>query len=114
MPFDPNSRDYDDCPVEAAMQVLGGKWKSVILSRLLLEGTLRFGELRNSICSITPRMLTAQLRELEAEGLVHREIYPEVPPRVEYSLTDFGRSLQPALIALADWAEDYLKPRRKP
>ena len=108
MPFDPSRHSYDNCPVEAATQIIGGKWKSVILSRLMLEGVMRFGALRKSIPVITPRMLTAQLRQMEADGLVTRTIYPEVPPRVEYDLTDVGRALQPALMALADWSVDYL------
>ena len=99
--------DYVNCPVEAVFGVIGGKWKAVILFRLSMA-TMRFGELRRVLCKVTPRMLTNQLRELERDGLVHREVYAQVPPKVEYSLTDLGRSLIPALTALKDWSEAYI------
>lgn len=101
--------DYANCPVEAAFDVIGGKWKAVILFRLSLA-TMRFGELRRVMCKVTPRMLTNQLRELEGDGLVHRKVYAQVPPKVEYSLTDLGRTLIPALTALKEWSEVYVYP----
>ncbi len=103
------SRDYQcsyGCPVEATLDVIGGKWKGVILFDLL-EEPKRFGELRRLLPSITQRMLTHQLRELESDGLVHREVFREVPPRVEYSLTEFGRSLEPILLLMRDWGDKY-------
>ena len=103
--------DYTDCPVEAALDMIGGKWKAVILFRLF-EGTKRFNELRRLHPNITQRMLTNQLRELERDGLVHREVYPQVPPKVEYSLTPDGRTLKPVLLALERWGEGQALPRR--
>jgi len=94
------------CPVELTLDVIGGKWKGAILFHLL-DGRIRFNELRRLLPRVTQRMLTLQLRELEADGLVHREVYAEVPPRVEYSLTDFGRTLEPMVIAMKDWGNRY-------
>jgi DNA-binding HxlR family transcriptional regulator len=94
------------CPVEATLDVIGGKWKGVILYKLL-ERPRRFSELKRELPTITQRMLTLQLRELEADGLVHREIYKEVPPRVEYSLTEFGKTLEPILLAMLTWGGQY-------
>ncbi|WP_044482051.1 winged helix-turn-helix transcriptional regulator [Paenibacillus antibioticophila] len=96
------------CPVEATLEVIGGKWKGVILYHLL-SGTKRFNEFRRLMPDITQRMLTLQLRELEKDGLVHREIYREVPPKVEYSLTEFGLTLQPIIMLMRDWGERYNK-----
>ena len=90
----PDSKTYN-CPVEAAIDVFGGKWKPLILW-WLHQRTWRFAELRRQIPGITEKMLTHQLRELEADGIVLREVYPTVPPKVEYSLTDYGRSLKRA------------------
>lgn len=95
---------YALCPVEATLDMIGGKWKGVILFRLT-EGTKRFGELRKLLPKVTQRTLTQQLRELEADGLVSRKIFAEVPPKVEYSLTDLGRSLKPLLVKLRDWGQ---------
>jgi DNA-binding HxlR family transcriptional regulator len=92
--------------MEATLDLIGGKWKGVILFRLL-EGTKRFGELRRLLCKITQRSLTQQLRELEADGLVARKVYAEVPPRVEYSLTPRGHSLEPVLAALMEWGNAH-------
>lgn len=94
------------CAVEAALQFIDGKWKGVILYHLL-DGTMRFNEIRRAIPSVTQRMLTNQLRELEADGLVDRRVYAEVPPKVEYSLTAQGLSLRPVLLALKAWGEEH-------
>lgn len=96
------------CSVEAAIGILDGKWKSIILWHLLTEDTLRFGEIRKRIPNVTQRMLTNQLRELEDDGMLHREVYPQVPPKVEYSLTPLGRSLRPILLALKAWGDEHL------
>lgn len=95
-----------DCPTELAMEILGGKWKLVVLEHLRF-GVRRFGELQRLLPAITPRMLTRQLRELETDGVVHRHVYPVVPPKVEYSLTDLGRRLGPLLTELRAWGERY-------
>jgi DNA-binding HxlR family transcriptional regulator len=95
------------CPVEAAIAVIGGKWKGVILYHL--SDTKRFNELRKLIPSVTQRMLTKQLRELERDGIVLRTVYAQVPPKVEYSLTRFGETLRPILRELETWGNRYLK-----
>ena len=94
------------CPVETTLMLIGSKWKVLIL-RDLMPGTKRFGELRRSIGSVSQKVLTAQLRDTEACGLVNRRVYAEVPPRVEYSLTELGRSLRPILDAMWAWGEAY-------
>ena len=94
------------CPVETTLTLIGDKWKVLIL-RDLLPGTKRFGELKKSIGNVSQKVLTAQLRDMEKSGLVNRKVYPKVPPHVEYSLTELGRSLQPILDALRDWGEEY-------
>jgi len=94
------------CPTELAISVVGQKWKLVIMERLR-ERIWRFGELQRSLSGITARMLTRQLRELEADGLVLRTVYPVVPPRVDYSMTPLGRSLEPVLTGLRAWGEHY-------
>lgn len=99
------------CPVEATLELIGGKWKGLVLYHLL-QGTLRFNELRRKLPSVTQRMLTRQLRELEAAGLIVRTIYAEIPPRVEYTLTEHGESLRPVILALREWGQDYLTTRR--
>jgi len=96
------------CPVEATLDVVGGRWKAVILFHLL-DGTKRFGDLKRFLAKVTQRMLTLQLRQLEEDGVICRKVYAEVPPRVEYSLTDFGRTLEPILHAMLDWGEAYQK-----
>ena len=97
------------CPVEATLALIGGKYKALILWRLS-GGTLRFSQLQKHIPA-TARMLTLQLRELEQDGLVSRTVYPEVPPRVEYAMTDLGRSLMPILTAMRDWGAEYLRSK---
>ena len=94
------------CPVETTLTLIGDKWKVLIL-RDLMPGTKRFGELKKSIGSVSQKVLTAQLRAMEESGLVHREVYAEVPPRVEYSLTELGRSLKPILDSMSAWGEGY-------
>lgn len=90
------------CPVEATLEVIGGKWKGIILFHLL-GGTMRFSELQRAAGTVTQRMLTKQLRELETDGVISRKVYPVVPPKVEYSMTEKGRSLEPILVAMRDW-----------
>lgn len=96
------------CPVERVTSLIGGKWKSVILHHLFDNGTLRFGELQKHIGGVTQKMLTAQLRELEKDGLIKRKIYPQVPPKVEYSLTDLGYSLRPIIEDMKAWGDTHL------
>jgi DNA-binding HxlR family transcriptional regulator len=96
------------CTVEAALEVIGGKWKCVILFHLL-SGTKRFNELRRLVPNVTQRMLTLQLRELENDGIVERKIYQQIPPRVDYSLTEFGRTLEPILLIVKDWGNQYIE-----
>lgn len=98
------------CDVEATLSVVGGRWKPVLLCHLL-EGRKRFGELRRLTPNATERMITLQLRELEADGVVARHVFAEVPPRVEYELTEFGRSLEPILVLMQDWGSAF-KVRR--
>lgn len=96
------------CPVETTLMLIGNKWKVLIL-RDLMPGTKRFGKLKKSIGSVSQKVLTAQLRDMEEKGLVNRKVYAEVPPRVEYSLTETGKSLKPILDAMKDWGEEYKK-----
>ncbi|WP_034603055.1 winged helix-turn-helix transcriptional regulator [Maridesulfovibrio frigidus] len=101
-----NGKEYK-CFFELTLLVIGGKWKPIILYLLFREKVLRFGELRKKMPEITERMLTKQLRELEGDGLVHREVYKVVPPKVEYSLTPIGVSLMPVLESMRDWGVGY-------
>ena len=94
------------CPVESTLKVIGGKWKILILW-YLEDGTKRFNELKRELPLITQKMLTQQLRELEADGVVHRKVYAQVPPKVEYSLTELGVSLKPVLAAMCEWGQEY-------
>ena len=98
------------CPVAATLELIGGKYKALILWNLA-EKKLRFSELRNVIQGATPKMLTQQLRELEAHNLIHREVFAVVPPKVEYSLTELGRSLMPILVSMRDWGSSYLRKK---
>lgn len=95
------------CPVETTLKIIGDKWKVLIL-RDLFTGTKRFNELKRSLTTITQKMLTQQLRELENDGIIHREVYPIVPPKVEYSLTELGKTLKPVIDSMYDWG-NYLK-----
>jgi DNA-binding HxlR family transcriptional regulator len=94
------------CPIEITMAIIGGKWKVAILFHLL-DGKLRFGEIKKLLPGISQRVLTVQLRELESDRILTRKVYPEVPPRVEYKLTAFGKSLAPTLIEMGNWGETY-------
>lgn len=96
------------CSVEATLAVIGGRWKSVIIFHLLHDDAMRFGELKKSINGITQRMLTNQLRELEADKVIKRKVYAEVPPKVEYSLTDYGRTLEPIMLAMRNWGAEHM------
>ena len=98
--------EWPACPVETTLMIIGDKWKVLIL-RDLLGGTMRFGELKKSIGHISQKVLTAQLRDMEEKGLLTRKVYAEVPPRVEYTLTETGCSLKPVLDALSQWGEAY-------
>jgi DNA-binding HxlR family transcriptional regulator len=99
----PEGADYTSQAMEA-LRCLEGKWKMIILSRLFARPVWRFSELERSVPGISQKMLIQQLKEMAADGLVQRKAYPEVPPRVEYALTDIGRALAPAMVALLDWA----------
>lgn len=101
-------RELPACPVETTLLLIGDKWKVLIL-RDLINGTKRFGELKKSIGSVSQKVLTAQLRDMEASGLVSRKVYAQVPPRVEYTLTETGYSLKPILDAMLEWGVDYKK-----
>ncbi|NJR64557.1 MAG: helix-turn-helix transcriptional regulator [Leptolyngbyaceae cyanobacterium CRU_2_3] len=96
------------CPVETTLDAIGGRWKVLIL-RELMQGVRRFNELHRLLHGITQKMLTQQLREMEEDGLVYREVYLQVPPKVEYSLTDTGKTLQPVLEAMHEWGKQYLQ-----
>ncbi len=100
------SKPIPACPVEMTLQLIGDKWKILIL-RDLLTGTKRFGELKKSVTGITQKVLTSNLRDMESSGLLTREVFPEVPPRVEYTLTDTGYSLEPILDSMYSWGENY-------
>lgn len=96
------------CKFETALDILVGKWKPVILLRLFANGTMRFSELQRAIPDITKKMLTQQLRELEYHDIVHREIYQQIPPKVEYSITEYGQRMTPLLQAMNDWGEGHI------
>ena len=101
-------QDEYKCPLEVTMEIIGGKYKGVIIGHLI-DKTLRYNELQKLISHATPKMLIQQLKELEADGIIQRKLYPVVPPKTEYSLTDFGQTLAPILDAMCDWGTDYLK-----
>lgn len=106
------SKQFPECPVEMTLQLIGDKWK-VLIIRDLLTGTKRFGELKKSLGSITQKVLTQNLRAMEEDGLVSRKVYAEVPPKVEYSLTDTGRSLMPVLDSMVVWGSVYKEKYEK-
>ena len=100
------AKELPACPVETTLTLISDKWK-VLIIRDLLSGTKRFGELKKSIGSVSQKVLTSQLRQMEESGLLIRTVFPEVPPRVEYTLTELGHSLKPVLDAMWNWGEDY-------
>ena len=100
------SKNLPACPVEVTLMIISDRWKVLIL-RDLLSGTKRFGELKKSIGSISQKVLTSNLRSMEEDGLLTRKVYAEVPPRVEYTLTELGKSLQPILLAMQQWGLEY-------
>ena len=102
------TKELPACPVETTLVLIGDKWKVLIL-RDLMPGTKRFGELKKSIGNVSQKVLTAQLRAMEENGLVQRDVYAEVPPKVEYSLTELGKSLKPILDSMWAWGEEYKK-----
>lgn len=101
-----NYKDLPKCPIDTTLKMLGCRWK-VLIIRELLTGTKRFSELKKSVTGITQKVLTSKLREMEELGLLERKIYPQIPPKVEYTLTDIGYSLRPVLDTLKDWGKDY-------
>ena len=102
------SKDLPKCPIETTLKMLGCKWK-VLIIRELLTGTKRFGELKRAVTGITQKVLASKLREMEELGLLEREVYPQIPPKVEYTLTDIGYSLRPVLESLKCWGKDYIR-----
>lgn len=106
-----NKKELPACPVETTLTLIGNKWKVLIL-RDLISDTKRFGELQRSIGKVSQKVLTSNLREMEADALVERKVYAEVPPRVEYSLTELGRSLKPILDSLWTWGETYKEKKK--
>ena len=105
-------KELPACPVETTLSLIGDKWKVLIL-RDLITGTKRYGELKKSIGTVSQKVLTSQLRNMEENGLIHRKVYAEVPPRVEYSLTELGQSLKPILDARQNWGEEYKQNHEK-
>lgn len=103
----PRRSELPACPVQTCAQLVGSKWKLLIMRDLLLNGSMRFKELQRSIGDVSQKVLTSNLREMESDGLVVRRVYPEVPPRVEYSLTGIGESLRPIMDAMWAWGESY-------
>ena len=103
-----NSKDLPKCPIETTIKMLGCRWKILII-RELLSGTKRFGELKKNVTGITQKVLTSKLRDMEELGLLERNVYPQIPPKVEYTLTDIGYSLRPVLDSLKSWGKDYKK-----
>lgn len=106
-------KELPACPVETTLLLISDRWKVLIL-RDLLSGTKRFGELKRSVGTISQKVLTSNLRSMEADGLLVRQVYPEVPPRVEYTLTELGKSLKPVLDAMWNWGEGYQALAKEP
>ena len=106
-----NKVELPACPVEITLSLMADKWKFLII-RDLLTGTKRFGELQKSIGRVSQKVLTNNLRQMEKSGLINRKVYAEVPPKVEYSLTDLGKSLKPILDSMVNWGEDYRKMQK--
>lgn len=104
--------DLPACPVETCVQLIGSKWRLLIMRDLLANETMRFGALQRSLGKVSQKVLTSNLREMETAGLVVRRVYPEVPPRVEYSLTETGKSLKPIIDAMWSWGESYQEKAR--
>lgn len=107
-----NKKNYGKpygCSVEATLAVIGGRWKPIILFHLMEKDVLRFNEMRRAIQGVTQRMLTNQLRELEKSGVVNRKVYAQVPPRVEYRLTEYGKTLKPILLSMREWGADHMQ-----
>lgn len=102
------TQQYEDCPVRATLEVIGGKWKPAILY-FIEKGICRFGAMHRMLPGISKRMLTSHLRELERDGIIHREVFAEVPPKVIYTLTDLGKTLVPVLSAMANWGEKLME-----
>lgn len=105
--------DDNNCPVTATMKVLGGKWKPILINAIYFTAPARFGELKRSVIGITQSMLTQQLRELEDDGIISRKIYAEIPPKVEYTLTEFGLTLAPVIQTMAKWGEEFKLNKQK-
>lgn len=105
--------DENTCPVTATMKVLGGKWKPILINAIYFTAPARFGELKRSVKGITQSMLTQQLRELEYDGIIDRKIYAEIPPKVEYTLTEFGLTLSPVIQTMAKWGEEFKLNKQK-
>ncbi|MCU0442992.1 MAG: helix-turn-helix transcriptional regulator [Bacteroidia bacterium] len=105
--------DENNCPVTATMKVLGGKWKPILINAIYFTSPARFGELKRSVAGITQSMLTQQLRELEEDGIISRKIYAEIPPKVEYTLTEFGLTLSPVIQTMAQWGEEFRLNKQK-
>lgn len=103
----PKAEIHKNCPVDITIRVIGGRWKPIIIFYLLTNKVMRFNQMHRTIEGITQRMLTNQLRELEKDDIVNRKVYAEVPPKVEYSLTDHGKTLEPILIAMGKWGEKH-------
>lgn len=105
--------DENTCPVTATTKVLGGKWKPILINAIYFTAPARFGELKRAVKGITQSMLTQQLRELEDDGIISRKIYAEIPPRVEYTLTEFGLTLSPVIQTMAKWGEEFKLKKQK-
>ncbi|MGF1637942.1 MAG: winged helix-turn-helix transcriptional regulator [Cyclobacteriaceae bacterium] len=105
--------DENSCPVTATMKVLGGKWKPILINAIYHTAPARFGELKRSVIGITQSMLTQQLRELEEDGIINRKIYAEIPPKVEYTLTEFGLTLSPVIQTMAKWGKEFKLNKQK-